>query len=378
MARVALTGGRAPVTLELARLLARAGHTVVVAESARWPLTLGSRAVARSVRVPPPRHDPAGFAAALAALLIEERIDLLVPTCEEIFYVARARDQLAAHSRVLAEPLEKLHALHHKGRFAEQARGYGLAVPETRLLTSPAEVAALPAPDAWVLKPAYSRFAARTLLPPHRPGALARVQPTPAAPWVAQRYVRGRALCTYSVAHGGRLAAHAAYPVTFSAGQGAAIYFEALKHAAARAWVETFVAREGFTGQIAFDFIEDAAGQLWALECNPRATSGVHLLAAHPGFAGALWASGPEVITPPPGEAARLGAAMWLYGLRGARLSAWWAAMRRSREVIGQWRDPRPALMQFGSLAEFGARSLRLGIDPLAASTEDIEWNGEP
>ena len=379
MARVALTGGRAPATLDLARVLARAGHTVFVAESVRWPLTRGAPAVAGSVRVPPPRQDPAGFAAALEQLLIRERIDLLVPTCEEVFHVARARDRLAAHSRVLCEPLEALHALHHKGRFAALAASWGLAVPETHLLTGADELrAALARPGAWVLKPAYSRFAARTLLPPHTPRALARVEPTPAAPWVAQRFMVGRALCTYSVAHAGRLAAHAAYPVSWSAGQGAAIYFEAIDHPAAQDWVATCVARLGFTGQIAFDFIEDAAGQLWVLECNPRATSGVHLLAAHPGFAESLWQAGPEVVTPPPGPPRMLAAAMWLYGLRGGQsLRAWQRAVRAGRDVISVPGDRAAGLRQWRALAEFGLRAARLGVSGLEASTADIEWNGE-
>jgi hypothetical protein len=382
MARVALTGGRAPATLELARLLARAGHSVFVAESVRWPLTRGSRAVAQSVRVPPPRQAPEAFADALAALMERERIDLLVPTCEEVFYVARARDRLRALGRVLVEPLEKLHTLHSKWRFAQRAMEYGLAVPETRLLTSAEELrAALAAPGEWVLKPVYSRFAARTLLPPHPARARAEVRPTPLAPWVAQRYVRGRALCTYSVAHNGQLAAHAAYPVTFSAGQGAAIHFQAEAHAGALKWVQAFVAAENFSGQIAFDFIEDEARALWALECNPRATSGVHLLAAHPGFAATLWACGPELITPPPGPPAMLTTAMLLYGLpsvrSGADLRRWLRAMTGSREVITQRGDPAAGLMQWASLAEFAGRSWRLGIGALAASTADIEWNGD-
>ncbi|MCC7361835.1 MAG: hypothetical protein IT317_20295 [Anaerolineales bacterium] len=379
MARVALTGGRAPATLELARLLARAGHTVFVAESARWPLTRGAPAVAGSARVPPPRQDPAGFAAALEHLLIRERIDLLVPTCEELFHVARARDRLAAHCRVLCEPLERLHPLHHKGRFAALAASLGLAVPETHQLANAADLrAALTRPGVWVLKPAYSRFAVRTLLPPHSARALAQVQPTPAAPWVAQRLVRGRALCTYSVAHAGRLAAHAAYPVTWSAGQGAAIYFEAEAHVGAQNWVAALVARLAFTGQIAFDFIEDAAGQLWALECNPRTTSGVHLLAAHPGFAQTLRTAGPEVVTPPPGPPRMLAAAMWLYGLRSGRgLRAWVRALRTGKDVISAPGDRAAGLRQWRALAEFGLRAARLGISGLEASTADIEWNGE-
>ena len=79
-----------------------------------------------------------------------------------------------------------------------------------------------------------------------------------------------------------------------------------MEHAAARAWVETFVAREGYTGQIAFDFIETEAGVMYALECNPRATSGVHLLAAHPEFAAAFFTPPPTLsVAAPPRQARR-------------------------------------------------------------------------
>src|SRR5262249_48557145 len=192
--------------------------------------------------------------------------------------------------RVLAEPLEKLRGLHDKGLFAQRARALGLSVPETRRLESAQGLEAVLAEGGeWVLKPAFSRFAARTRLPPHSPAALARGRPSPGEPWVAQAYWRGRQVCPYSLAHRRQLAGHAAYPVEFSAGQGAAVAFRAIEHAAARKWVNRYVAAEDFTGQIAFDFIEDAAGEVAALECNPRATSGAHLLAGAPDFAQAFF-----------------------------------------------------------------------------------------
>jgi len=379
-----LTGGRAPATLELARLFHAAGHRVLMAESLAWHLSRPSRAVAASYRVPAPRTEPAGFIRALAEIVRRECVDLLLPTCEEIYTVAAGRDELAAAGAglVLAEPLEKLRGLHDKWLFAQRARGLGLCVPDTRCLESADDLrAALAEGDELVLKPAYSRFAARTLLPPHRAAALARLRPSPRERWVAQTYLRGRQVCTYSVAHHGRLAAHATYPVEWTAGQGSAVSLRAIEHAAARAWVERFVAAESFTGQIAFDFVETGPGRVAALECNPRATSGVHLLAGEPGFAAAFFGPGPRVVTPGAARPAMLAAGMLLYSLPAVRsraaLRGWAATFARSRDVVFSPRDPLPALLQLFSLAPFAATSLRHGLSLLQASTYDIEWNGE-
>ena len=103
--------------------------------------------------------------------------------------------------RVLAEPLEKLRGLHDKWLFAQRALALGLCVPETRRLESAADLqAALAGSGEWVLKPVFSRFAARTRLPPHSAAALdaAGVRPSRGAPWVAQAYRRGRQVCRRS------------------------------------------------------------------------------------------------------------------------------------------------------------------------------------
>jgi hypothetical protein len=207
------------------------------------------------------------------------------------------------------------------------------------------------------------------------------VAPSAAEPWVAQAYVRGQQLCTYSLARDGRLLAHTAYPAEFTAGQGAAVAYRHINHAAALAWVTEFVRRERFSGQIAFDFIETEAGELFGLECNPRATSGVHLLARQPGFARCFFEAPEQLLTP--SSAARpalLAAAMLLYALPAVRswprLRQWWRTLRTGRDVIFDPRDPLPALLQWLGLAGFIGLSLRHGISALEASTFDIEWNG--
>jgi predicted ATP-grasp superfamily ATP-dependent carboligase len=383
MAKILLTGGRAPATLELARIFHAAGHRVFLAESLPGSLTAASRALAGSFLVPPPRQQPEQFLRALVELIRQHQIDLFIPTCEEAFHVARGQAELARHCTVFVEPLEKLRPLHHKWTFIQLAVDLGLSVPATSLVETaddlPAAFARFP---RLVLKPVYSRFAARTLLLPSLKQAEAALRASPGGTaWVAQEYLPGRQICTYSLAQRGQLTAHCAYPSDFTAGLGSTILFRAIDHPAALAWVQKFVAEQQFTGQIAFDFIENARGEIAALECNPRATSGIHLFAGNPDFPAAFLDPAQPCLFPTQAHPSMLLTAMLVYGLPAAlqkrQFKAWLAAFRQSRDVIFSPRDPAPALLQLRSLLAFVWLGWRRGLSALEASTFDIEWNGE-
>ncbi len=382
MANILLTGGRAPAALDLARSFHAAGHTVVMAESARGHLSAPSSALSANYYVPPPRQEPDAFIQALQRIVLERKIDLLIPTCEEVFYIARGRDALAPHCAVFVEPLERLRPLHHKGLFFDLARRYGLPVPETILLHSQADLSRAFA--RWphlVLKPVYSRFASRVLIKPTPAQAIAALDVFTNVLWVAQEYIAGKQICTYSIAHQGRLTAHAAYRSNFTAGPGATLVFQHFDHPSTLDWVQRLVAALRFTGQIAFDFIEDGTGRIFALECNPRATSGVHLFAAAPNFTTAFLNPNSPCLFPPPAISCMLLTGMVLYGLPASlkqrRLAQWCTTFFTSRDVVFNRHDPLPALLQWRSILHFFqvARKHRLSL--LQASTFDIEWNGE-
>ncbi len=364
---ILLTGGRAPVALDVARHMARAGVRVVVAESLSWPLTRSSRAVARSVRVPPPRQQPAAFLEALRRLAVEEGAALVVPTCEETFTVARL-DSVP----VFTSPINVIERLHDKGRFAERMAALGLPVPETHRITSRAALEPF-VTDDWVLKPAFSRFGAEALVPPHRPRRLRALEPTPARPVVAQRFAAGQQLCTTSVCHGGRVVAHAAYRTPFAAGH-AGVWFRHVEHVEARAIAARLAAAERFTGFLSLDFIETEDGRVQAIECNPRATSGLHL------FRDARLATAildAESVEPAGGEACL--ALPLLAAGAACRFSAdWRRAACAARDVVWDASDPLPAAAQMLTAATFLVRAARAGCSPLAATTRDIEWNGDP
>ena len=369
---VVVLGGRAPAALDLARALARSGRRVVAAESLRWPLTRFSNAVARSVRVAPPRQQTDRFLRDLRAVVREEGAVRVIPTCEEVFYAARATDL-----PVGSPPMRLLARLHDKAAFASLAASHGLAVPETHRLTSESDLAPFQAEsDRWVFKPAFSRFGTATRVPPHSPGTLGALRPTDAAPWVAQRFVAGPVVCAYAVAHAGRLAALAVYRTPYVAGR-AGVWFRHERHDAVRAWVEALVAAERITGQVAFDFVERSDRSVVVLECNPRATSGLHLLRDASGFADAVMGEAPPTcIEPPERLAVRLSVPMLMAGRHAGMDAAWRRAWAGSRDALLDPRDPRPALGQLALGAELATVARRAGMSLLDASTHDIAWDG--
>ncbi|GAB1469655.1 ATP-grasp domain-containing protein [Chloroflexota bacterium] len=378
MTNILLTGGRAPVTLDLARAFQRAGHTVFMAESLRGHLSQPSNAIRANFGVPAPRQESEAFLAALKRIIAENQIELLIPTCEEVFHIAKGLRDLPC--RVFTEPLEKLDIFHNKWKFAISAGECELLTPETMLITAQEDL--LFAYAHWrevVLKPVYSRFAARTLILPALKEALATL--TFREPWVAQGFIAGQQFCSYSVCQSGRVIAHAAYPTTFTAGQGAAITFQPVEHSGIFEWVSRFVKHHNVTGQMAFDFIQTPAGLLYALECNPRATSGLHLLSANPQFVDAFLNSEMDCVTPYADSSSMLASAMLVYGLPAAiangHFGAWWQTFTHSDDVILDFKDPLPFLLQWRSILAYIRLGRRQGISALAASTFDIEWNGE-
>jgi hypothetical protein len=176
--------------------------------------------------------------------------------------------------------------------------------------------------------------------------------------------------------------AHLTYSHEFTAGKGAGICFEAIQHPAIEAWVRRFVEFTGFSGQIAFDFIEDSQGVVRALECNPRATSGLHLLAQNMDFLRVL--CGEEVrekpVQPAPGTSGQIRLAMLAYGLPSirswSRAIRWLRIFQKSREVVFDPADPLPFFDQFLSFYYLIRDGRRSALTPLEVSTRDIEWNG--
>lgn len=378
--RILITSSRAPVALELIRAFGRAGHTVVATDS--LPLTLGShsRYLARHVVTPAPRHDPDGFAQTLRTVVQAERIDWLIPTCEEVFWIARSYDQLQSVTNVFTSPLPVLAQLHHKGRLQRLAAELGLATPRTVELHSHAELRRVrPAFPDYLLKPAYSRFATQIITncgaqAGRRP--LAACQPTPNAPWLIQAFCHGTPVCSYTTFHHGRATAHCAYTIPYRIGEGAGIAFVSSNGSETLAIAQRIGAALGYTGQLSLDFIATSQG-LMLLECNPRTVSAVHLMPSSKIIDGITNAQS-AIYSVPPGISGQLAPLVLAQAL--GQCKKWPGYLRdlvRMRDVMYAKDDLLPVLMQIPMTLSFVWNGIRHGITPTAATTATIEWNGE-
>jgi predicted ATP-grasp superfamily ATP-dependent carboligase len=381
VACILLTGGRAPVTLDLARLFARLGHRVLVAESQNAQLCRSSRAIAKTFLVPPPRQFPQEFVQHLLNIVEEENVDFVIPTCEEVFYISRGRKRFPSRCHVWVDDFQKISNLHNKWTFNQTASKSGLLTPQTFLIYSQEALREhLERKGEWILKPAFSRFGNSIHQGSIETMLHAAIDFDDGKVWVLQKLIHGPEYCVYAVANKGEIRACSIYAHEFLAGR-AGICFEEIDCPVIEKDVREYLQKIEFTGQIAFDFIIEE-GRAYALECNPRATSGIHLLTAKDAFADVFVKS---MVTPlvraEIGSQAALGLAMLTFALPQIhsfhRLRRWASIMGASREVLFSWNDPLPFFDQLVCLAQLCWQSWRSGLDLLATSTADIEWNGE-
>ena len=269
---VLLTLGRLPKALEVARALHAAGCRVIVAEPFASHLTGASRSIARSVAVSSPVADREAYLRELVALVAEEGVELVLPVSEEILFASLLRGRLPAGVRLAAMPHEALLALHDKGSFVEVCAAAGVAAPATARLGG-AQAAALAQAGPCVVKPVFScsgrgvEFLEAGALLPQRP-----------EPCIVQRFCPGRLLSTFSIARAGETRLTVTYRGAVMQGSVAVCFERIDTPPAVDAWVRGFIRHVGFDGFVSFDLVEDAAGAISGIECNPRATSGIHFV----------------------------------------------------------------------------------------------------
>ncbi|MCS4236590.1 ATP-grasp domain-containing protein [Stenotrophomonas sp. BIGb0135] len=378
--RVLILGGRAPVALDHARRFHRLGWHVQVADSIPCRLTGWSSAVAATHALHPARFDARGFARDLNRIVRDQRIDLVLPTCEEALHLARHRATLPASLHVAVDAFDTLAALHSKWDFLRIARQHGMPVPDSARVHTLAQAREWAQGRAVVLKPEFSRFGVHVRLYPQGIPADAAVLPALGA-WVVQDYLAGDELCSYAIAHQGRLLAHAIYRPTYRLRRSSSYYFHPVQRPAVRDAVAALVRGTHYSGQLSFDWIEAADGSARALECNPRATSGLHLFPSDVDLPAALLGEGGlrEPVSP---RARMIAVLMATAGLQDAltrgQPGAWRADWRRADDVIAVPGDRRPPLGSLLDLASYGRLALRQGCTLREAATRDIEWDGEP
>ncbi len=335
--RILLTGTRAPVALDLARAFRACGHEVHGADSLRSAV-LGGALDSFSLCASP-RRQPEAFARDADRIVNAIRPGLVISLCEDIFYWSRLAE---SHGwPIFAPGLPVLMRLHSKFAFIELAHKLGLAAPPTHRISKKKDELNT---DRSVFKREFSRFGTHVFI---RPKSLPRLDHDPVNPWLRQDFIAGEDVCFYAVARAGRLRAFSAYRSSWRTSGGASYYFDPIGEALNQQLMNianALIHILDLTGQIACDLRLDHDGQPWLVECNPRATSGLHLLADNPQALTAAFLREDGEVLKASSQPACVGPAMILSGLPKAiargRLSAWQKDMHRARDVFAGVRWP--------------------------------------
>ncbi|MEO6881462.1 MAG: ATP-grasp enzyme [Mycobacteriaceae bacterium] len=317
---ILISGGKMTKALVLARAFHADGHRVVLVEQARYRLTghRFSRAVDAFHTVPRP-EDP-GYTAALRALVEREGVDVYVPVCSPVasYYDSLARQELDDVCEVIHPRPDELRQVDDKSEFAALAQSLGLRVPDTHRITDPRQVAEFDFTGrerSYILKSIVYDPVRRldlTRLPRPTPEeTVAYVASLPISaenPWILQEFIPGQEYCTHGTVRDGEVQVWCC--CESSASQ---LNYTMVEVPEIEEWVRTFCRATKMTGQLSFDFIVASdgasAGEVFAIECNPRTHSAISMFYNHPDLSRAYLDSGVETITPLPGSRPTY----WLY-----------------------------------------------------------------
>lgn len=309
--RVLVTGVGMTKGLCLARQFYEAGHEVIGADFEPQQGRHGtlvvcgrmSASLKRFVRLrrPDAKNGSAPYIQSLLDAIGEYKVDLWV-SCSGVASAVEdgiAKEVVEARTacQAIQFDVKTTQTLHEKHSFIKYTESLGLTVPETREITSRADVEMFlrkaPAGRKYIMKTIGVDDAMRadmTLLPRETPEDtarhIARLRISRASPWILQQFVDGREYCTHSMVVDGKVRAFVACPSAELL-----MHYEALPSTSplSRAmleFTEKFAASggKGFTGHLSFDFMVEnptasspADITLYPIECNPRAHTAVAL-----------------------------------------------------------------------------------------------------
>jgi predicted ATP-grasp superfamily ATP-dependent carboligase len=271
--RVLLSEGSSTSAREAITVLGLAGHIIEVCDPSAVCLGRFSRFVSKFHRCPGLRDDPAGYLSFVEKLLAERPFDVLLPTHEQGFLLARVRERLEGRVGLALPSFESYRAAHSKAGFSRLLAELGLPQPATRIVTSPSELR-----DAvrfpCVVKTSIGT-ASRGIWFVRDEAALTQaLQELGADAFggevLVQNLVAGATEKAQAIFwHGKLLGFHAYRQIAAGAGGGEAIK-QSVRRPAARADVATIGERLGWHGALSVDTIMPEQGSHLFIDCNPR------------------------------------------------------------------------------------------------------------
>ena len=378
--KILLSGTRHSFSLELARLLHAEGHEIFSVETTKYHPSTYSNTISKNFVVAKPRENIDLYIKQLASILEDYKIDIFIPLFEEILFVSQYKAAFPKTCSLFFPDFDVLDQLNNKWLFNQKITSHDILAPKSKLIESDEDLTKPCFDFPYILKPCYSRAAqniyrlAPSELPP-------RVEATKEHPWVAQEMIEGNKYCSYTICHKGKVHAHAAYPVKHALDQSSCVRFTSVHHTGIEAWVKKFIALENFSGQICFDFIETEDGEIYPIECNPRATSGLHLFNEIKNLDQAFLGENQEIIRPPHGLSKQLAMGMILVMLSKKHRSHSFLSVFKdflfTKDVIFHKKDLKPFIFQPYLFVSYCLQSLKSRQSIANWFIQDSNWDSK-
>jgi len=392
MRRILVTTSRMPFALDEIRKLGRAGHELYAMDT--FPTAPGnhSRYVRESFVVPSPRYETAAFVGAVEDVVRSRGIDLVIPSFEDGFYLARHRARLDPFAEIFAPDFDVLARLHDKSRFLAMAPRLGLAVPrgytveDARALVSTANDF-----GKFFARPVFSRGGVQLCTnvgPLAGRVPLQSCEPTPEQPWLVQEFVHGTDVCSFSVVHHGEVVAHSTYVHPRTLEHAGGISFESIDESGTLDIARRIAAHTGYHGQLSLDYMRTDRG-LVLIECNPRPCGGVYMMPGEMFVEAVVHPQRGRTRCVPAGIQRKVGVAIMRELVCNPRelrenLRALWSP---ARDVYVAGDDLLPALwvvLSYGHVLAYRWRGTGANdssprrSDLMKAYFHDVLWDGEP
>ena len=280
--RVLVTSSRTPHALAAIRRFGELGAEVTAGDSTRLSCGKHSRHTTRRLLYPHAHDDPGGFLEAVVRELRERPYDLLFPTFEEIFVLARHRDLIESLTKLHVMDYADLLRVHDKASLATVAPELGVRSPRTE---SPASLEALEAAAGALPYPVVIKLRdgnnATALQYGEGPEDLIRKfrkivdffgLPAEHFP-IVQEKIEGNLLFTLFLADHGEMVGHCVYrPLRmFPEGGGTAFYRETVDDPGIVETSRRILEKLQWHGFLGLDFIDPGdGGAPYLIDANPR------------------------------------------------------------------------------------------------------------
>ncbi|OGN59358.1 MAG: hypothetical protein A3F40_02425 [Chlamydiae bacterium RIFCSPHIGHO2_12_FULL_27_8] len=376
---ILITGARFFTALDLARAFHRDGHNIFVCDSKPIHLCAFSNTVKKSFKIPSPRFEFENFKNKLKDIILENKIDIVIPVFEETLYVAKAKSFLSQFTEVFCSSIDLVHLLHNKWTFHNLLVKEGIPTIPTYKIDNIEDIEKQELSFPYVLKASYSR-GSFTLKKIEKKQDYKNLKILKKNPWIKQKWIEGQKFCSYSIVKNGKLIINIIYPL-YVKGIGYCLTFENIENKKIEKWIADFVKKINFTGQISFDFIEDFDGNLFAIECNPRATSGLHLAVYHNKFSDFFINQQNDLMIMDQKVFTQLAVGMILYGLKqrdkSISLLKYIKNQMKIKDVVFSKKDLKPFLFQFFLYVYCFYESFKNKLPIPISFINDLNWDEE-